>query len=250
MSIKKTVTGLCIALFWLAVWQGIALAVGNEFFLPAPLTVVRALLNKLPTALFWKQVALSVGRVLIGFVSALAVGTLLGFLTAKINLLRTLFSPLLHFVRAAPVASFILLALVWISTDFLPAFISFLMGLPIVWEAVMQGVSRGNRELEEAALVFHLSRGKTFIAVTLPAVLPNFKAAAVTCLGFCWKSAVAAEVICLPRFAIGHALYTAKNALETADVFAYTLVTVLLSVLLEYILRKAILKREEAGRDD
>lgn len=226
-----------MALFWLGFWEILALVVGQEILLPSPLTVIEVLLTELITKSFWLSVGASFLRVLIGFAAAVIGGAIFGFITAKISFLRTLFAPLLHVVRAAPVASFIILALIWIQTDLLPAFISFLMGFPIVWNAVQDAVMQGDPEREEAAKVFRLGVRKTFRYVTVPAVFPAFVTSSVTCLGFCWKSAVAAEVICRPLHAIGSDLERAKMLLESPHVFAYTAVTVLLSLLLERLFR-------------
>lgn len=246
--IKKLLRGAAVALFWIGLWWLLAAAVGTELLIPSPPRVAAVLFEKIVTAPFWIAVGASFARVTVGFAAAVAFGALLGFLTARFSLLRTLFSPPLHIVRAAPVASFILLALIWIRTDLLPGFIAFLMGMPIVWEAVQEAALRGDREREEVARVFRLGRRRTFRYVTLPAVFPSFLSAAVTCLGFCWKSAVAAEVICRPRHAIGSELQRAKILLETPDVFCYTVVTVLLSILLERLFR-SLLKRYEAGKE-
>ncbi len=250
---RKILKNSLVLLFWLGIWQILSMIIGIEMLLPSPAAVFSALVLKIETSLFWEAVLMSLIRVLCGFFAAVILGTLLGVLTAKIPLLRSLFSPVLHIVRAAPVASFIILALVWIETDILPAFISFLMGLPIIYESVQMAVIIGDKPLEEAAKVFRFSKFKTFIYVTVPAVFPSFMASAVTTLGFCWKSGVAAEVICLPKLAIGKELNTAKQHLETADVFAYTVVTVILSILIELLL-KAVLrkyhKKKEAAKND
>ena len=238
--LKSIGKGLLIALFWLAVWQAAAMAVGTELLLPSPVSVVRALAANTIKSGFWISVGASMLRVLTGFLLALLAGTLLGLLSARVRIMHTLFSPVIKTVRAAPVASFIILALVWISTDILPAFISFLMGLPIVWQGVEAAALSEDTKLTEAAKIFGITGIRRFRLVTVPAVFPAFLSSAVTCLGFCWKSAVAAEVICLPKNAIGHLLYSAKNSLETPEVFAYTVVTVVFSVIIEATFRQIV----------
>ena len=242
---RKIVKGILIFLFWIAVWQIIAMAVDIEFLLPSPLATAKALVFNASTKKFWLSVVYSLLRVILGFVFAVVVGSLLGFVTAKSSFLRSLFAPILHIVRAAPVASFIILALVWINTDILPAFISFLMGLPIIWQTVQTALDNPNKELLEAAEVFNLTKGQMFLYVTIPSAFPAFMSSAVTCLGFCWKSAVAAEVICLPALAIGKGLFTAKQHLESPDVFAYTAVTVILSMLIELLFKWVVKKSSE-----
>jgi NitT/TauT family transport system permease protein len=242
---RKLLKGLLIFIFWIAIWQIIAMAVDIEFLLPSPLAPAKALALNAATKKFWLSVLYSLSRVILGFASAVIVGSLLGFVTAKSSLLRSLFAPILHIVRAAPVASFIILALVWINTDILPAFISFLMGLPIIWQTVQTALDNPNKELTEAAEIFNLTKREKLLYVTIPSAFPAFLSSAVTCLGFCWKSAVAAEVICLPALAIGKGLFTAKQHLESPDVFAYTAVTVILSILIELLLKWVVKKSSE-----
>ena len=146
---------------------------------------------------------------------------------------RALLAPLLHIVRAAPVASFIILALVWFRTDVLPVFIAFLMVMPVVWANVEKGIHGIDPTLLEMAEVYRFGRLKTLLRIRLPSVMPYFLAACTTGLGSAWKSGIAAEVICRPALSIGRQLQDAKIYLETPEVFAWTATVVTLSILLE-----------------
>ena len=130
---KRIGTALLAAAFWLLVWQGISLLVAQELLVPAPLQVARTLGQLAGDARFWQAAGGSLLRVAVGFAAALAAGSLLAVLTVRFRAADVLLSPLLKIVRAAPVASFIILALVWIRTNTLPAFIAFLMVVPVVW---------------------------------------------------------------------------------------------------------------------
>ncbi len=232
-KLNKALVGLAVAVFWVAVWWLLSGAVGQELLLPSPMQVLDTLWALWGTAVFWRSVALSLVRVLGGFAAAVAVGSLLAVLTTRSRVADALLSPLLHIVRAAPVASFIILAYVWIRVGILPAFIAFLMVVPLVWANVREGILTTDKKLLEMAAVFRLGRWKTLKTVHLPSVKPYFVAACTTGLGFAWKSGVAAEVICTPADSIGKQLYSAKAYLETPEVFAWTVTVVLLSILLE-----------------
>ena len=153
-----------------------------------------------------------------------------------------MFMPLLTVVRSTPVASFIILALVWIKRDNVAIFIAFLMVLPILWGNVSRGIAECDRDLLEMAHVFRFSKKDMLRKVYLPSVRPYFFAGCSTALGLSWKAGVAAEVLSLPRHALGSELYYSKIYLETPTLFAVTLVVILLSVVLEFILR-LILKK-------
>ena len=140
-----------------------------------------------------------------------------------------LIAPVLQLVKATPVASFIILALVWVRGSSLSVLISFLMVLPVLYGAVRTGIRAADPQLLEMAKVFRLPLGRRLRAVWLPAVLPAFRQGCSVALGICWKSGVAAEVIGLPNGSIGDALYRAKITLSTGELFAWTFVIILLS---------------------
>ena len=154
--------------------------------------------------------------------------------------------PAVRVIRATPVASFILLVILWFPTGQVPVVVSALMVLPVVWGNVKRGVAQTNPLLLEAARVYRFGRWKTVRLVYIPSVLPYFASGCHTALGLAWKAGVAAEVLCVPRLAIGTQVYFSKIYLETPALFAWTLVVLALSFLLEQGLG-ALLGRLEKG---
>ena len=215
--------------FWLAVWQCAAMAIGQEVFLVSPVQALRTLLGLVPRADFWQRVGFSSGRILLGFALGAAISTVLAALAESCPAADNLLAPVMQLVKATPVASFIILALVWVRGASLSVLISFLMVLPVLYGAVRTGIRSVDPQLREMAQVFRLPLSRRLRAVWLPAVLPAFRQGCSVALGICWKSGVAAEVIGLPNGSIGDALYRAKITLSTGELFAWTFVIILLS---------------------
>lgn len=228
--------------FWLGVWQLAAFLVDlawegrGALLLPGPLLVGERLLALVGQSAFWQTAAVSLGRIFAGFALGAAVGTAIAVLTAAFPWADWVLSPAVRVVRAVPVASFIVLVLLWAPTGRVPAVVSGLMVLPVVWGNVGKGISQTDPLLLEAARAYCFGRGKTLRLVYAPSVLPYFASGCATGLGLAWKAGVAAEVLCQPRWAIGTQLYRAKIGLETADLFAWTAVVIALSFLLEHAL--------------
>ena len=235
MRLRK---GLFALAFWLLVWQGLALAVGSELLLPSPLRVARTLWGLLGQGGFWLSVALSLGRIVLGFALGVLCGALLALGTHFLPLMQTLLPPLIRLIRATPVASFILLAILWLHSDLLPVLIAALMVLPVVWEGLSEGLRRTDQQLLELAAVYRLSPGRTLRLIYLPSLRPWVKAACLNSMGLAWKSGIAAEVLSQPRAAIGTQLYQAKVYFESEQLFAWTAVAVSLSLGLERLLRR------------
>ncbi len=237
-NIKKILKWTAVALLWLAVWQFASAAANKEILVPYPYAVFLTLKELCITKDFWVAVLYSMLRITSGYLSGIAVGAAGAVLSAKFSVFRAVFSPILHIVRAVPVASFIILALVWIKSAYLAVFISFLMVTPMIWSSVQSGIESIDKRYLEMAHIFKIGPVKTFFQVKLPFLMPSFVAACANALGFAWKSGIAAEVICRPSNSIGRLLQDAKLYLETPTVFALTAVVVLLSLILEIIIKK------------
>lgn len=232
-------------LFWLAVWQIAALVIGQKILLVTPLEALHCFLAMLPQPAFWARVIFSALRILAGFGLAALVAFLLAALARSHRMLAALIELPLQAIKATPVASFIILALLWVSSRQLSVLISFFMALPILYSAVQTGLDAADPALLEMAQVFRISPCARIRAIWLPGLLPAFRRGCSVALGICWKSGIAAEVIGLPGGSMGEALYRAKITLSTAEVFAWSIAIVLLSAVLERLLMALLAAAEQ-----
>ena len=230
---KKRFKSIAAFLFWMAVWQGAAMLLAQPYLLPSPWVVLKTLAALAGEGVFWLTALSSLGRIFLGFVCGVAVGTLLAAATLRWAAADAIFSPLLRVVRATPVASFILLAILFLGRARTPGFIATLMVTPIVWGNVVSAARETDGELLEMAGAYRFGPVKTLRLVYIPSIFPSWRAACLTGIGLAWKAGVAAEVLGQPKTAIGTELYYAKIYFETPALFAWTAVVVILSFLLE-----------------
>ena len=230
---------LGVALFWLLVWEGCAKLVNRSLLLPDPIAVFRHLAALLPQLSFWQTTGSTLVRILIGWLAGCLVGGLLAGLTWRWRVADRLLSPAFTVIRATPVASFILIAIVWMGAGRVPSFTSFLMVLPIVWGTTRAALQGMDQKLYEVTTVFRFSPARRMRYLYLPTAMPGFLSGCVTSVGLGWKAGVAAEVLCATKQSIGRYLYESKIYLETADLFAWTLVVIVMSMILEWLIRTA-----------
>lgn len=237
---------LAPAAFWLGVWALCAAGVGKELLLPSPAAAFHALCRLAVTGDFWRSVLMSLARVGLGFLLGAALGTFLGIATAAWGWCDLLLSPALRAIRTVPVVAFILLLYFWLPTGRVPVAVSALMALPVAWRAAGQGVAAADPQLLALAGAYGLTPWRRVTHIYLPAALPALAAGWETALGLAWKSGVAAEVLCQPKWAVGTGLQISKAYLDTPDLFAWTAVIVLLSLLTEWVLG-LLLRRWKGG---
>ena len=223
---------LCVA-FWIGLWWAVAVIFDKPLLLPTPPETLAALGRLAVTGDFYLTLLLSLARILLGILLALAGGTLLALLTVKSTLCHHLFSPLLTLFKATPVASVIFLILLWVGRDNVPLWIAFMMALPIVWSNVREGLLQTDTQLLEMARVFDVPAARVLWQIRIPSLFPYFLSACRSAIALAWKAGIAAEVLCVPERSIGRAIYEGKTYLLTDELFAWTFIVILISVLIE-----------------
>lgn len=224
----------------LLVWQLTSLAVGQRVLLVGPLDVARELAQLLPQAVFWQTVWFSFQRILAGFLLALAGGALLAALSYCLPAVELLLWPYVAVIKSTPVASMIILVLIWLNAASLSVFVTFLIVFPVVYANLLQGLQSTDRNLLEMLQVFQVGWWRRLRHVYLPQLKPYLTSACSASLGMAWKAGTAAEVIGIPRGSIGERLYEAKIYLSTAELLAWTVVIILLSVAFERLFIKGL----------
>ncbi len=228
--------------FWLLIWQLCALKVGKELILPGPFAVVRALVSLAGQSKFWLNTLTTIIRVVSGYCLGVFTAVVLAVLTCSSQLSDSLISPVIRTVRATPVASFIILALLWMGKSNVPVLMAMLMVVPVVWENITAQYRATDKDLLEMAEAYKLTKWKRFRYIYVPSAFPGFLAGCLSAMGLAWKSGIAAEVLAQPTLAIGSNLYYSKLYLETPDLFAWTAVVVMLSMMIEKLIRKLLFR--------
>ncbi|HHU89618.1 MAG TPA: ABC transporter permease subunit [Clostridiaceae bacterium] len=239
---RNRIEKLASAAFALIVWQISAMLIGESLFIVTPIAVVKRLFSLFTEADFFTSIGYSFLRIVAGFLIGLIAGSLMAAVAGKFHLAEIMFRPFIATIKSVPVASFIILCLIWLSMGTLSSFISFLMVLPIIYSNILQGIKSTDKKLLEMAEVFRVGLFRRIVFIYLPQLKPYLISACSVAMGLAWKSGIAAEVIGVTNGSIGEKLYEAKIYYTTADLFAWTLIIVVLSIGFEklflYLIKK------------
>ena len=235
MHHRLSLRTLAIVLAWLAIWQITATIVAHDILLAGPADVIRSLFMQIFTSDFWLSIAMSFSKIMGGFLLAFFAGILFGSLSFRFPLLGEILNSPLLLMKSVPVASFVILALIWAGSENLSIFISFFVVFPIIYVNTRSGLAGTDPKLLEMAKVFHLSLPNRIRFLYLPALFPYLSSGCRIALGMGWKSGIAGEVIGVPSHTVGEHLYMSKIYLATADLFAWTLMIILICLLTEQI---------------
>ena len=240
---RPKVNGIPALIFWTVVWYLAAVAMDNPLLLPGPVQVLRCLCELMQRAAFWQTVAVSIGRILLGILLAILLGSLLAVVSTSCRLLEVLIAPAMTAMQATPVASFTILVLIWIDRDYVPVLICGMMVLPVVYNSVSTGIRVTDPQLLELAKVYRLSKFQTLRRIWIPSVMPFFRTTCLNSVGLGWKAGIAAEVLTVPKHSIGRMIADSKLYLMTEELFASTLVVIALSLLLQNLVLRLLNRR-------
>ncbi len=233
---QKVIKRALPVVFWIVVWEIVSIIIHNKILLAGPIETIKALGNMIILNSFWLSIKSSVLRILLGFLIGTVLGIGLSFLAYKKEIARDIIKPLVTVLKSVPVASFVILLLIWFGSRNVSVFISGMVVFPIVYLSTLEGFMATDVKLLEMAKVFRMPEGRVIRYIYCPQLMPFLKSSIKLSIGMAFKSGIAAEVIGQPLDTIGNGLYNAKIYLETGELFAWTIAIVLISFICEKIL--------------
>ena len=228
---------LAAIIFWLLIWHIISVTVDMQILLPSPISVFDKLVELASTQKYWISVALSFSKIILGIALGTIIAMIFAVLTAKVDIFNHLLGLPLNVIKSTPVASFIIMALVWVKSANLAAFVTAVMVIPIVWANMHEGISTVDKKLVEVGKCYNFTQKKFIKYIYVPHLRPFFTSSITSAAGLGWKAGIAAEVIASPKNAIGAYLNDAKVYLETEEMFAWTITIIILSAAIQYLLK-------------
>lgn len=225
-----------ILLFWILVWEIAALVINRDIYLPTPILTIKTLYKILFNMETYITILFSSYRTIIGFLLSCLIGIILGYFCGINKFIHDLFKPLINITRTIPIISIIIIALFWFSGTNVPIFVSFLMCFPIIWTSTVTGIKNTDIGLLQMCKIYNINSFRVLKSIHFYSSLPHLRSGMISSIGISWKVTSAAEVLSLPKYAIGSQLYDSKVYLDIPGLFAWTIIIITFSFLFESIL--------------
>ncbi len=241
--ILRKIVKTCVPIaVYILVWQLLSMLVGSRLLLlPSPLDTLRSMKDIVVSKTGWQSIGMTVLRILCGYFAGCLTGVIFAVLTSHFRVFDWLLNPLRSLIKTTPITSFALILLVSVVSGMVPVIVAMIVVIPMIWQTTEEAIRNRSVHLSEMAQIY-LTPWKKFRYVTLPQVLPQFFASASIALGFAWKAVITAEILALPKLGIGRQMQFHKIHIEIPELFAWTLLVIILSVILEYIIKRLLRK--------
>ena len=243
MSILRKIAKACVPIaVYILIWQLLSMLVGSRLLLlPSPLDTLRSMGDIICSKTGWQSIGMTLLRIIGGYLLGCALGIVLAVFTSHSRTLDWFLKPLRSLIKTTPITSFALILLVSVVSGVVPVVIAMIVVVPMIWQTTEEAIRNRSVPLSEMAQIY-LTSWQKFRYVTLPQVAPPFFASASTALGFAWKAVITAEILALPKIGIGRQMQFHKIHIEIPELFAWTLLIIILSVLLEHLFRYVLKK--------
>lgn len=233
----KIIRRFLILLFWIVIWEILSLLIDSSILLPSPFEVISAFISLAVKLYFWKSIFASLLRVVIGISISIAGGIVLGVFGGLNRFVEEFLEPVIVTVKATPVMSIIIIALVWFTSSNVVVFTAILICFPIVYTNVLEGIRSVDKKLLEMADIYRVKKIYVIKYIYLPGIKNYIVSGILMCLGIGWKVSVASEVLSTPKYSIGLNLLNSKTMLDTSELFAWTIAVIILSFIFEKMFR-------------
>ena len=227
---------------FLLVWQLAAMAV-NKPLLPAPTLVLSSLWNELTGGSLLYHLGITLARVAVSFLIAMALGTALGIVMGRYRDVDAALDSLLVLALNIPALVTIILCYIWFGLTETAAVTAVALNkIPTVVVTVREGARAVDRQLMEVAGVYRVSTWRTFVQVYLPQLYPYLMAAARSGLALIWKIVLVVELLGRSN-GVGFQLGTFFQFFDITGILAYTFAFAAVVLVVEAILMRPLERR-------
>ncbi len=227
---KTALGSLAIGLGFLGLWQAVCVwGLISPLLLPSPLDTGRYLLDSIRDGLLLSALAVTLGRLIIGFALGLALGWLMGLLLSVSGLARGTLGLAALGLQTLPSVCWAPLAILWFGQTETAMYFVVVMGSTWAMAMATENAVRSVPPIYvKAARVMGSKGGHTWGRVILPAALPGMLAGAKLGWAFAWRSLMAAEiyVTIIKRFGLGQLLHFGRELNAMDQVVAVMIVII------------------------
>lgn len=237
---KKTVNTMMIILgilFVFGLWFLLS-SLNDSFLIPNPLITLARVFRLLGEPVTYVHIGETLKRLGLALLLSFGFGSMFGVLGGLFPRFHLFFKPLMITLRTLPTASVILVFISLTRIMYAPIYVVFLITFPLCYEAMVAGITHIDDSIKSALKLEGEHSFKAITKVTVPLTLPYLFLGFVQSLGLGMKVVIMAEILTGSRTVngLGFALRLAYEDVNYLDIFAYSVLAIILIGMIELLL--------------
>lgn len=220
----------------IVIYVALSLIIQKEYILPNFYDILLSLKNIIFSKSFLIIVFTTIYRTLIGLIISFIVAIVLAFLAYFKKGIRDFLNPIYVMFKTIPNITYIIVALIWLGRNGSAILVSSLVVFPIFYNSLLSALLIIDEELIEVTNLYDISDIYKIKKVYLPLIRNDIITSLSNCCSLGFKVSIMAEILAQVKSGIGKELYFAKANFMMADIFAWTIIIILISTLVDYLL--------------
>jgi NitT/TauT family transport system permease protein len=252
--LHKVLPPVVAVLLVIAVWQLLVTLkiVDDPTKLPAPSDVWGEIEESWLQGELLGYIWTSVSRGLLGFLLALAIGTPLGLLVARVKFVRAAIGPILSGLQSLPSVAWVPPAVIWLGLNNSMMYAVILLGaVPSIANGLVSGIDQVPPLFLRAGRTLGATGLKGAWHIVMPAALPGYVAGMKQGWAFSWRSLMAAEIIASSPdlgVGLGQLLENGRNASSMSLVFLAIILILVVGIAIDLLIFSPLERRILRGR--
>jgi NitT/TauT family transport system permease protein len=243
-----TAVALVLVVWQLLVWAQVA----PDYKLPSPAAVWDEVEASWLQGTLLDYIWTSVSRGLLGFLLALAIGTPLGLLVARIGFVRAAIGPILSGLQSLPSVAWVPPAVIWLGLNDSMMYAVILLGaVPSIANGLVAGIDQIPPLFLRAGRTLGATGLQGARHIVMPAALPGYLAGLKQGWAFSWRSLMAAEIIASSPdlgVGLGQLLENGRNNASMSQVFLAIFLILLVGIAIDLLIFSPLERRVLRGR--
>ncbi len=236
---KQFIFSVLGILLLLLMWQIASLSM-HEIMIASPIQAFSALFKMFAKAAFWNACGITAQRMVFGIILGGGIGFLLGVIAGLNENIKKLFEPTRWMIMSISPVIVVSIAMMWfgMGSEMVVSIAAFLLS-PIVYVNTIKGIEMVDENIIEMADVYNFSMFHKLWHIYIPALAGPLSAAMTIVITAGMRMIVLAEVLGT-NSGIGYEFSFSKSDMNTPEVFAWVIVTLVFVGIAEYVIFKPI----------
>ncbi len=213
-------------------------AINNDLILPNVGEIFLSFFKLLGKGKTYLYIGKTLYHLIISLLISIVIGAILGISAGINKYIKMFLKPWITIFRSVPLVSAVVLIMIISGLTKTPFIICVVMTVSIVYEGFNKGIESLSNELMDVWKLDSKINLKVIAKIHLPLITPHINVALINALGIGIKVIIMAEYIVGSKNTLGGAIQYAANqvdAASSANVYAYSIIMIILVLLLEYI---------------
>ncbi len=248
MAIRRyLLTPVLLISVWIAGWL-----LAGSILVPSPAAVLIRLISILSVVDSLNNISVTVFRGILSLVITYALSLPAGILCGLNKKIMEAISPLVTLSQSCPPVIWIALLMIWTGMgNTVPVVVAVLTIMPVVFFSTASAVSTIDNDLFDIAKVYHIKKIRILRGIIIPAISPAIIGSLSYALGVVWKVVATAEFFGSGN-GIGARLYWSFRMLDIPDLFAWSIVIIVIGFFIDTflirLLRERIIRPMDGGK--